>query len=214
VRDDDVDARLRRRVQPARDRARERRIEVRDLDLDVHARGVGVDRRAAAHVDLQPAVAAVGGARDEHAAVDAPAHNAAVGVHLVLRRLEAKQHERARQQHDRAAVVVVRHADQAERAARQKAPVRARQALQVHRRPHLRQRRGRQRDIGRLDRAHGAVGRHRRVVVGIDDHGAGDAPRTAQQCGEPGHRHTVPAGGGRLQRAASAAARSRSCPRR
>ena len=72
VRDDDVDARLRRRIERACERTRQRGIEVRHLDLDVGARRLAVDRRAALDLDLQVAVAVASGARDERAAGDPP----------------------------------------------------------------------------------------------------------------------------------------------
>jgi hypothetical protein len=132
--------------------------------------------------------------------------------------MKAQQHERPPQEHDRAPVVVVLDADQAERAARQKPPVGAREALEVHRRPQLRQRRRRQRHVGRLDRSHGAGGVHRRVLLGIDDHGSRerrrapertapdqpDRPRQGEdQDADAGHRHTVPAAAAGPRRAAA-----------
>ena len=89
-------------------------------------------------------------------------------------RVEAQQHERAVQQHHRALGVGVLDADQPERHAREVLPVRAREPLEVRRRPDLHQLALGHRDVGGLDRAHRPRGVHRRVLLGIGDHRVGD----------------------------------------
>src|SRR2546429_9111405 len=74
-----------------------------------------------------------------------------------------------------------------ERLAREKAPVGAREALQVRRRPDLVQRLGGQEDVGRLHRAHGPreiVERRRARGVGADRLGPGRALGATQPARE------------------------------
>lgn len=72
-------------------------MEVGDLHLYVHNglawSGVGQP----AHVDLQVAVASATASGDEQAALDSPAHHRVLAVHLVFRRLEREQLQRARE---------------------------------------------------------------------------------------------------------------------
>ena len=112
--------------------------------------------RAAADVDLEVAVALAPGRGDEQPVADPPAHDAAVGVHLVLGRVEAQQHERGRSAPRRARPRRVGDADEPERHAREVLPVGAREALEVHRRPDRVELLLGHDEVGGLDRAHRA----------------------------------------------------------
>ena len=169
-----VDARLRVGVDPARDPERDRGIERGDLDLDVQPRAPGLRLGAAGQVDLEVAVALVALRGDEDPVADAPADHAALVVHRVLGRAEAQQHERSRDQHDVALGRRVGDADQAERHAREVLPVRAREPLQVHRRPDRVELARRHREVRGLDRAHRAALVERGVLLGVADDRVGD----------------------------------------
>ena len=133
-----------------------------------------------AHVDLQEPAAALLAMRDERPAADLPAHDAALVVELVLRRVEADQHERPADQHDGAVVLAVGDADQPQRAALEEAPVGPREALERLRRPQLKRRlAGRDRQLGGLDGARRAVGVDRRSALGVDDADLGRKAGTA-----------------------------------
>src|SRR6185503_2586858 len=89
---------------------------------------------------------------------------------VVLRLVKAKQHERAAKEHDVAGVLAVEDADQAERKARQEAPVRARERLEMLGRPALLELVLRQSDLGHLAAAGGAA-LLRAVRLGLVDDG-------------------------------------------
>src|SRR4029077_1139269 len=88
VRDDDVDARLRRVVEPAADPHGDRRVEVANRDLDANAPTAVVGVLQARDLDLKVPSGRQPAAGDEHAAGDLPAYDAALGADLVLGRME------------------------------------------------------------------------------------------------------------------------------
>ena len=184
VRHHHVDARLGVGVHPLADPRRDRGVEVGHLHLHVRGDAVLVVDRRAADVDLQVTVDAAAGARDQDSALDPPAHDPAVLVHLVLGSAEAEQHQRPRQQHHVALVVGVLHAHQAQRPAGEEAPVRAGQALQVHRRPDRVERLAGQCQVGGLHRPHRAGVVHGGVVLGVHDRRRGHVASSPAAAGQ------------------------------
>ena len=172
MRDQHVDARLRLLVEPARDPGGDRGIEVRHLDLDVHApdRPGGRSPRGGRRSPGSPRcwtdtsrpswIAQRTTPRSRESSYSGAA--------------EAQQHEPAAEEDHAALVLAVDHADQPERHPREVLPVRAREALEVHRVPDALELRHRHVDVRRLDRAHGAALIHHRVALGIGDRRSGE----------------------------------------
>ncbi len=159
MRDDHVDAQLGLVVEEAADAgepapAGDQRVEVDDLGADGAGDLVGGDvfLLRPAHRQAQVAAPATGG-RDQQALVDLPRDRAVMRAEVVLRRVEAQQRERARDHHDLTRVGRVADLQQAERDAREEAPVGARQPLEVLGRPDPVELCARQRDLGLLTAA-------------------------------------------------------------
>jgi hypothetical protein len=152
---------------------RDRRVEVRHLDLDPHpVRGLAAD------VEPEEAAAAAAGG-DQQPIPDLPRDVTVVGLDHVFGRLEAQQRQRAADQHDRAGVLGVDDPNQAERHLGQEQPVGPAEVLEVGRCPEPIQRRLAGRQLGALNRPHGAVtGDHRRLL-GRDDDRSPRQPRAA-----------------------------------
>ena len=135
MRDEHVDRGLRRGVQAVAQGVGDRRVEAEHRDLDVDRLIARPRPRAAGAHRSAGSRRRSGGAETRAPLRMRQRTSAAVLRQLVLRRVEADQHERPAEEHDGAVGVAVAHADQAERAALEEAPVGAREPLERLRRP-------------------------------------------------------------------------------
>ena len=115
--------------------------------------------RQSANVDLQMAVAAASAPRDEHAALDAPAYDPMLAVQVVFGSVEREQLEGTPDKHHRSLRLAIAHPHEAQRHARDEAPVGPCQMLQVCGGPQPFQLHCRQRHVRRLHRAHRSADR-------------------------------------------------------
>ncbi len=139
VRDEHVDARLRVRVDPARERTtRSPGRSSRPRPRRAARAQPGPSARRAPHVDLQVAVAVAAGRATSTPSLDAPAHDPALVVHLVLGRLKRSSTNGRRSSTTKRSPSVYSTRISPSVHAREEAPVRAREALEVRRRPERR----------------------------------------------------------------------------